>query len=79
MKILLDGRDILKSGVDTKPGQEIKDVTIVIGEERTAASARVPSGDAHDAAEFPSSSGSSGPRRYWKTPTIDGGAIGKLR
>jgi hypothetical protein len=31
IKILHDGRDIMKSGLDTKPGQEIKDVTIVIG------------------------------------------------
>ena len=31
VKILYDGRDILKSGIETKPGQEIKDVTIVIG------------------------------------------------
>jgi hypothetical protein len=33
VKILYDGRDIQKSGIDTKPGQEIKDVTIVIGKE----------------------------------------------
>ena len=33
VKILYDGRDILKSGIQTKPGQEIKDVTIVIGAE----------------------------------------------
>lgn len=31
VKILYDGRDIMKSGIETKPGQEIKDVTIVIG------------------------------------------------
>ncbi|MEN6452565.1 MAG: M56 family metallopeptidase, partial [Thermoguttaceae bacterium] len=31
IKILHDGRDIMTSGIDTKPGQEIKDVTIVIG------------------------------------------------
>ncbi len=31
VKILQAGRDIMKSGIDTKPGQEIKDVTIVIG------------------------------------------------
>lgn len=30
-KILHAGQDILNSGIDTKPGQEIKDVTIVIG------------------------------------------------
>jgi hypothetical protein len=30
-KILHDGQDIMKSGIQTKPGQEIKDVTIVIG------------------------------------------------
>ena len=34
VKILYNGRDILKSGIDTKPGQEIKDVTIVIGPDR---------------------------------------------
>ena len=33
MKVLYDGKDILKSGVETKPGQEIKDVKIVIGSE----------------------------------------------
>ncbi|MGO9113542.1 MAG: M56 family metallopeptidase [Thermoguttaceae bacterium] len=33
VKILYDGRDILKSGLETKLGQEIKDVTIVIGAE----------------------------------------------
>ncbi len=32
-KILLDDKDILESGVATKPGQEIKDVTIVIGKQ----------------------------------------------
>jgi protein involved in polysaccharide export with SLBB domain/beta-lactamase regulating signal transducer with metallopeptidase domain len=31
VKILHDGKDVTKSGFDTKPGQEIKDVTIVIG------------------------------------------------
>ncbi len=31
VKVLWGGQDILKSGIDTKPGQEIKDVTIVIG------------------------------------------------
>ena len=31
LKILYGGRDILKSGVETKPGEEIKNVTIVIG------------------------------------------------
>ncbi len=31
VKILLDGRNIMESGIETKPGQEIKDVTIVIG------------------------------------------------
>ena len=31
VNILYDGRDILDSGIDTKPGEEIKDVTIVIG------------------------------------------------
>ncbi len=30
VKILHDGQDIMKSGIVTKPGQEIKDVTIVI-------------------------------------------------
>ena len=30
-KILYGGRDILTSGIDTKPGDEIKDVTIVVG------------------------------------------------
>jgi hypothetical protein len=31
MKILCQGRDIMASGVDTSPGQQLKDVTIVIG------------------------------------------------
>jgi beta-lactamase regulating signal transducer with metallopeptidase domain len=31
VKILCNGKDILKSGITTKPGDEIKDVTIVIG------------------------------------------------
>jgi beta-lactamase regulating signal transducer with metallopeptidase domain len=31
VKILHDGQDVSKSGIDTKPGQEIKDVAIVIG------------------------------------------------
>jgi beta-lactamase regulating signal transducer with metallopeptidase domain len=31
LKILQDGRDITKSGIETKPGQEMKDVTVVIG------------------------------------------------
>jgi hypothetical protein len=31
VKILHDGKDILVSGFNTKPGQEIKDVTIVMG------------------------------------------------
>jgi len=31
VKVLYEGRDIMKSGIDTKPGQEIKDVTIVVG------------------------------------------------
>jgi beta-lactamase regulating signal transducer with metallopeptidase domain len=31
LKILHNGHDIMKSGIDTKPGQEIKDITIVIG------------------------------------------------
>ena len=31
VKILRDGRDIMQSGLDTKPGEEIKDITIVIG------------------------------------------------
>jgi beta-lactamase regulating signal transducer with metallopeptidase domain/protein involved in polysaccharide export with SLBB domain len=39
VKILYDGRDILTSGMDTKPGDEIKDVTIVIGAEPAAGSA----------------------------------------
>ena len=30
VKILHGGHDVLKSGIHTKPGQEIKDVTIVI-------------------------------------------------
>jgi hypothetical protein len=33
VKILHDGRDIMESGIQTKPGQEIKDVTIVIGKQ----------------------------------------------
>ena len=31
VRILQGGRDIMESGIDTQPGQEIKDVTIVIG------------------------------------------------
>jgi hypothetical protein len=31
IKILHNGRDIMKSGIQTEPGQEIKDVAIVIG------------------------------------------------
>jgi hypothetical protein len=31
VKILHDGQDITKSGINAKPGQEIKDVTVVIG------------------------------------------------
>jgi hypothetical protein len=31
VKILQGGRNIMESGINTKPGQEIKDVTIVIG------------------------------------------------
>ncbi len=31
LKILQGGRNVMESGIDTKPGQEIKDVTIVIG------------------------------------------------
>ena len=30
---ILHGRDIVKSGIDTKPGQEINDITIVIGKQ----------------------------------------------
>ena len=33
LKILHGGQDILDSGIDTKPGQEIKDITIVIGKQ----------------------------------------------
>lgn len=31
VKILHNGQDIMESGIETKPGEEIKDVTIVIG------------------------------------------------
>jgi hypothetical protein len=31
VEILYDGRDIKESGIKTEPGQEIKDVTVVIG------------------------------------------------
>jgi beta-lactamase regulating signal transducer with metallopeptidase domain len=31
VKILHNGQDVMKSGIVTKPGQEIKDVTVVIG------------------------------------------------
>jgi len=34
VKILHDGRDILKSGIDTKAGDEIKGVVIVVGTDR---------------------------------------------
>lgn len=30
-KIPHAGQDILETGIDTKPGQEIEDITIVIG------------------------------------------------
>jgi hypothetical protein len=33
LKILHGGQDILYSGIDTEPGQEIKDITIVIGKQ----------------------------------------------
>ena len=33
VKILYRGRDILESGIDTAPGEELKDVTIVVGKE----------------------------------------------
>ncbi|MGO8753374.1 MAG: carboxypeptidase regulatory-like domain-containing protein [Thermoguttaceae bacterium] len=33
LKILHAGQDILDSGIDTEPGQEIKDITIVIGKQ----------------------------------------------
>ena len=51
VKILYDGRDIMKSGIDTKPGQEIKDVTIVIGTDRMNV---VPAADAQHADKTPS-------------------------
>jgi hypothetical protein len=31
VKVLYQGQDIMKSGIDTKPGQELKDATIVVG------------------------------------------------
>ena len=31
LKILHDGRNVMESGIETEPGQEIRDVTIVIG------------------------------------------------
>jgi len=31
VKILVDGQNIVASGIETKPGQEIEDVRIVIG------------------------------------------------
>ena len=33
VKILVDGKDVLKSGIETKPGEDVKDVRIVIGKE----------------------------------------------
>ena len=33
VKILHDGDSIMELGLDTKPGEEIKDITIVIGTE----------------------------------------------
>jgi hypothetical protein len=33
VEIRYDGRNVIESGIDTKPGQEIKDVAIVIGKE----------------------------------------------
>ena len=38
VKILYDGKDILESGIETRPGEEIKDVTIVIGKDENGAS-----------------------------------------
>jgi hypothetical protein len=32
VKILYGGRDILNSSIDTMPGEEIKDATIVVGQ-----------------------------------------------
>ena len=40
VKILYDGRDIMESGIVTKPGQEIKDVTIVIGKQKSPTDAK---------------------------------------
>jgi hypothetical protein len=51
LKILYEGRDILKSGIDTKAGQEIKDVTIVIGPEAAGTGSAAAAGDGHDAAK----------------------------
>jgi hypothetical protein len=33
VKILFNGQDVLKSGIETKPGEDVKDVTIVIGKQ----------------------------------------------
>jgi hypothetical protein len=33
VKILYNGQDVMESGIETKPGEEIKDVTIVIGKQ----------------------------------------------
>ena len=58
VKILHDGQDILKSGIDTKPGQEIKEFTIVVGTGPATGSAGfVPPGDTHDAAKSPPGNG----------------------
>jgi beta-lactamase regulating signal transducer with metallopeptidase domain len=45
LKILYNSQDVLKSGIDTKPGQEIKDVAIVIGKESAAGSTGTASPD----------------------------------
>ena len=31
LKILHAGQNVMQTGIDTRPGQEIKDITIVIG------------------------------------------------
>jgi hypothetical protein len=58
IRILHDGRDIMKSGLDTKAGEEIKDITIVIGPvSATGAVGVVPSGDTHGDSKSPPGGG----------------------
>jgi hypothetical protein len=53
LKILHNGQDVLKCGLTTQPGDEVKEVTIVVGPEPAADSpdAKSPAGDARPAGQ----------------------------